>query len=162
MNAPATILSLFVALQILGSQTAASAVDDGTTKGQSPASRARPILEEVVVTAQRREEPLLDVPISASVLSSVEIERLQLDRVSTLQYATPNLTVTPYPGTQTRVTVGMRGQVEPELFPTLDPAAATVGVCRASPVVSHHRIAAWRVDVRDIRSFLLSGLLRLP
>ena len=122
MNAPATILSLFVALQILGSQTAASAVDDGTTKGQSPASRARPILEEVVVTAQRREEPLLDVPISASVLSSVEIERLQLDRVSTLQYATPNLTVTPYPGTQTRVTVGMRGQVEPELFPTLDPA----------------------------------------
>ena len=117
MNASGpAILSAVVALLV--------ASHGGANVAESPvtASRQQPILEEVVVTAQRREERLQDVPISASVFSSLEIERLQIDTVSTLQYVAPNLTITPYPGSQTRANIAMRGQLEPDLFPTLDPA----------------------------------------
>ncbi len=90
---------------------------------QSPdAGATDPGLEEVVVTARRVEERLQNVPVSASAFSTLELERRQIDNVSALQYAAPNLTVTPFPGTQTRANIAMRGQVEPELFPTLDPA----------------------------------------
>lgn len=79
-------------------------------------------LEEVVVTAQRREERLQDVPISVSAFSAIALERLQIEDIRTLQYAAPNLTVTPWPGSPSRATIAMRGQVEPDRFPTVDPA----------------------------------------
>ena len=83
---------------------------------------SRSVLEEIVVTARRREERLLDVPISLSVLPDIALERLQIDDVGALQYAVPNMTVTPWPGTPARATITMRGQVEPDRFPTVDPA----------------------------------------
>ena len=79
-------------------------------------------LEQIIVTAQRREERLLDVPISLSVLPDTALERLQIDDVGALQYAVPNMTATPWPGTRARTTIAMRGQVEPDRFPTVDPA----------------------------------------
>ena len=97
---------------------------------------SRSILEEIVVTAQRREERLLDVPISLSVLSDVAIDRLQIDDVKALEYAVPNLTVTAWPGAPARATIAMRGQVEPDRFPTVDPAVGVyldgVYIARAS------------------------------
>lgn len=88
----------------------------------SPKDPLKSALEEIVVTARRREERLLDVPISLSVLQDVALERLQIDDVGALQYAVPNMTVTPWPGTPARATITMRGQVEPDRFPTVDPA----------------------------------------
>ena len=86
------------------------------------AGASQPTLDEIVVTARRREEPLQDVPVSVSVFSALEIERRQIDAVIALQYAAPNLSVTPYPGSPTRANIAMRGQSEADLFPTLDPA----------------------------------------
>lgn len=79
-------------------------------------------LDVITVTAQRREEPLRDVPVSLTSLSTTELERRQIEEVKTLQYAAPNLTVTPWPGSPARVNIAMRGQVEPDRFPTVDPA----------------------------------------
>jgi iron complex outermembrane receptor protein len=93
------------------------AADDDNT-GLAPSQST---LDEIVVTAQRREERLQDVPISVSVFSALEIERWQIDDLNTLQYAAPNLTMTPFPGPMS-VSIAMRGQSEPDLFPTLDPA----------------------------------------
>ncbi len=50
-------------------------------------------LEEITVTAQRREQSLQDVPIAISVLGSSDIERLNAADVRDLQFATPNLVV---------------------------------------------------------------------
>ena len=80
------------------------------------------MLQEIVVTARRREERLLDVPISLSVLPDIALERLQIYDVGALQYVVPSLIVTPWPGAPSRVTITMRGQVEPDRFPTVDPA----------------------------------------
>jgi iron complex outermembrane receptor protein len=51
------------------------------------------VLEEITVTAQRREQSLQDVPIAISVLGSGDIERLNATDVRDLQFATPNLVV---------------------------------------------------------------------
>src|SRR5688572_1063108 len=106
---------------------------------------SRSVLEEIVVTARRREERLLDVPISLSVLPDVALERLQIDDVVALQYAVPNMTVTPWPGTPARATITMRGQVEPDRFPTVDPA---VGVYLDGAYVA--RMGGANLDLIDM------------
>ena len=104
------------------------------------------VLEEVVVTARRREERLQDVPISLSVLSDVALDRLQIDDVSALEHAVPNLSVTPWPGSAARATITMRGQVEPDRFPTVDPA---VGVYLDGVYIA--RIGGANLDLVDMQ-----------
>lgn len=121
----------------------------GTAVAQDPGT-ARPaasgaILEEIVVTARRREERLQDVPIAMSVFSRLELGRRQILDVSALQYAAPSLTVTPFPGSPARANIAMRGQLEPDLFPTVDPA---VGVYLDGVYIA--RIAGANLDLVDM------------
>ena len=51
------------------------------------------VIDEVVVTAQKREQRLIDVPISISVVDNAEIERRGIQNFSDLSYAVPNLSV---------------------------------------------------------------------
>lgn len=64
-------------------------------------------LEEIVVTAQKREQSVQDVPIAITAFNQSDLERLNASDLSDLQYSTPNLTI----ATNTKVTprVGMRG-----------------------------------------------------
>jgi iron complex outermembrane receptor protein len=48
-------------------------------------------IEEIVVTAQRRERPLQDVPISITVFENPEIEALKLTNIAGVARYTPNL-----------------------------------------------------------------------
>lgn len=59
--------------------------------GDEAASRT---LSEITVTAQKREEPLQDVPIAISVLSEALIQDLGVRDIKELQIAVPGLTVT--------------------------------------------------------------------
>jgi iron complex outermembrane receptor protein len=92
------------------------------TPSQRSASRESSILEDVIVTAQRREERLQDVPVSASTFSTQQLERHQISDLSTLQYAAPNLTDAPNRTSGTSASLAMRGQVELDTTPTVDPA----------------------------------------
>ena len=51
---------------------------------------ASPGVEQIVVTARRREESLQDVPVSVSAFSENRIDELQADDLSGLQYSVPN------------------------------------------------------------------------
>ncbi|MDB9952357.1 TonB-dependent receptor [Porticoccaceae bacterium] len=51
------------------------------------------LLEEVVVTAQKREERLIDVPISIAVMSGEAIKDAGIQNINDLSYAVPNLSV---------------------------------------------------------------------
>jgi len=51
------------------------------------------LLEKVVVTAERREEPLQTTPIAATVLSGDQLSNLGISVVDQLQFATPSATV---------------------------------------------------------------------
>lgn len=71
------IKSAFVALTAgcVVVPTLASAVEVGTRSTANPRRSSGDVLEEIVITAQKREERLLDVPISAAVLPGEELDR---------------------------------------------------------------------------------------
>lgn len=48
-------------------------------------------IEEIVVTAQKREESLQDVPISVSAFNADQLDRKQIDTFSDLQFNVPNV-----------------------------------------------------------------------
>jgi iron complex outermembrane receptor protein len=102
-------------------------VDPGVVAAAPDASTARapPVaeLEEVVVTARRREERLHDVPVAVSVLPGAELERRQVVEFNGLQYAVPNMTVTTDQTNRATTLVALRGHFEPNSVPTVDPTA---------------------------------------
>jgi iron complex outermembrane receptor protein len=63
---------------------------------QAPSARADETapyaLEEVIVTAQKRPERLLDVPISVSVMTGEQLAERGVDNVRDLQFSIPNFT----------------------------------------------------------------------
>jgi len=50
-------------------------------------------LEEVVVTAQKRDQSLQDVPLAITALSSDDLQRVNAQDMKDIQFSTPNLTV---------------------------------------------------------------------
>jgi iron complex outermembrane receptor protein len=63
------------------------------TNEEDKASGETRTLAEVVVTAERRSEPLQTTPISATVLSGEELAKMGVNVVDQLQFATPSATV---------------------------------------------------------------------
>lgn len=71
---------------------------------------AHAFLEELVVTARKREENLQQVPMSVVALSSAQIERYQITSISDLERMTPNITISDTGGLVAgAVSVFMRG-----------------------------------------------------
>jgi iron complex outermembrane receptor protein len=82
-------------------------------------------LEEIVVTAQRREERLQDVPVAVTALSTEAIERRNLSEITDLNGLAPNLQVTTAAASRSNAQVGIRGSLEINGAITQDP---TVGM----------------------------------
>ena len=70
---------------------ATSTVVNSQESGKKQTNR---LLEEVVVTAQKREERLQDVPISIQAFSQEKMEALGIVSIQDIQLATPGFTVT--------------------------------------------------------------------
>jgi len=58
-----------------------------------PAYSQDPMLEEIVVTAQKREQNLQDVPISVNVVTGRKMDEVGLKKLDDLQNYVPNLTM---------------------------------------------------------------------
>jgi iron complex outermembrane receptor protein len=86
------------------------------------AAIAQPVLHEIVVSARHREERLQAVPVSASVFSTDQLRRQQVGDLESVQYAAPNLSMAQTRTSATTTTIAMRGQVEQDTTPTVDPA----------------------------------------
>ena len=63
---------------------------------QTPANTPKDtqIIDVVIVTAQRREENLIDVPIAVAAFSGEALERRQIDQATDLQLNVPNVSYT--------------------------------------------------------------------
>jgi iron complex outermembrane recepter protein len=96
------IASFAIGLQSIGGQAHAQ-----TTSTSSPTGAQRDGLEVVVVTAQKREQNVQDVPVAVTVVTSSDLERLQVNSVEALQYSAPSLVVSG--GDPTRKRFGIRG-----------------------------------------------------
>lgn len=67
-----------------------------------------PVLEEIIVSAQRREQSLQDIPISTSVVSGELIEKANIESIGDLFRNAPNVSFTEA-GSRSRVEISMRG-----------------------------------------------------
>jgi len=91
---------------------------------EAPAARSVTAggLEEITVTARRREEALQDVPIAVSAFSSEELRLLQAQDLGGLQGSVPNLNLVQGRGSATSANVYIRGIGQPDALQTFDPA----------------------------------------
>jgi len=93
-------------LTALADTSAAEVYDDVVTlPNKQPAAVAQPAprgrsraIEEIVVTAQKREENLKDVPLSVAAFSADALDARQVLTLQDLPKLTPGLTVTPQAG----------------------------------------------------------------
>src|SRR5574337_426896 len=89
------------------------------SKTDRRAEQAKPkTLQAVIVTAERREQNLQDVPSSVTALDAAQINRRGLNNVSDLSAVAPNLIVQSSPGGYLQAQIGIRGaaQVNPAMY----------------------------------------------
>ena len=99
-----TVLAGLVGLFAAGGMTQAVAQGGEAATGQSA-------IDEIIVTATKREEKLIDVPISIAVLTGEKIENAGIQNITDLSYAIPNLSVWERgPGLQTITIRGVGNQ----------------------------------------------------
>jgi iron complex outermembrane receptor protein len=78
--------------------------------------------EEIIVTARRREERLLDTPVAVTSISSNELKRQQATDLSGIQGAVPNLNLVQGRGSSSSANIFIRGVGQPDALQTFDPA----------------------------------------
>ena len=84
-------------------------------------------IEEIVVTAQKREENLQDTPIAITVFTEESLEGRMINDISKLADFTPNVifdTTTPISGLSNGAAVFIRGVGQLDFGLTTDPASA--------------------------------------
>ncbi|KRA61853.1 TonB-dependent receptor [Caulobacter sp. Root655] len=80
-----------------------------TAQDQTPAGANSASVEELVVTARRREETLKDVPVAVSAFSAETLERQGANDITTLSQTTPNITVQTARGSNSTLISYIRG-----------------------------------------------------
>lgn len=114
---------------------------------------ANAMLEEVIVTAQKREQSIQDTPISMVALGADSLEQRGISSLGDIAASVPNVKITPTPTNTTATTIAIRGSV------THNPAISwepTVGVYIDNVYVAKNTGANF--DVADIsRVELLRG-----
>lgn len=74
----------------------AATTDDAVTDSARRSSQSgRSAIEEVLVTARRREEPMQDTPIAVTAMGELELERLFINDLRDVAFKAPNVTIEP-------------------------------------------------------------------
>ncbi|WP_162854741.1 TonB-dependent receptor [Sphingobium estronivorans] len=81
-------------------------------------------LSDIVVTAQRREQNLQDVPISVQALGGAKLESQQIRSISDIATTVPNLNVRPGSGRSDIASIVIRGVGPADTQVTQDPSVA--------------------------------------
>lgn len=76
-----------------GTSAQAAETQDAADKATATAAASAKRLDEVTVTARRREEPLQNLPVSVSAFSEAQLRDLQADDITGIQNVVPNLTL---------------------------------------------------------------------
>ncbi len=109
-------LALAVALAALGAANAPGATAQGAAAAQGAGQ-----IEELMVTARRREENLQQVPVSVTAFSAGDINDIGITDISHISQLTTNLIIMPNTGGNDGTLVCMRGLCRTDFTITEDP-----------------------------------------
>ncbi len=115
-----THLSVAIGM-LLGFAAFAPSPAQAQTKQSATGSEDAQRLDNVVVTARRREESIFDVPVSVSAFGESELVEKQAAAIDGLQGAVPNLNIVQGRGSANSVNVFIRGIGQPDALQTFDP-----------------------------------------
>ena len=79
-------------------------------------------LEEIIVTARKKEESLQDTPISITAFSQDDLAQQGITAIDDLQGKVPSLNLTPFPTQNTSLRLFIRGVGAGDIQVTQDPA----------------------------------------
>ncbi|MFZ4382550.1 MAG: TonB-dependent receptor, partial [Sandarakinorhabdus sp.] len=96
-------------------QPAAAAVADAAANDAVEAS-------EIVVSARRRDERLIDVPVAVTAFSQADLQKFQAIDLSGIQGAAPNVNIVQGRGSAASANIFIRGLGQPDALQTFDPA----------------------------------------
>jgi iron complex outermembrane receptor protein len=102
----------------------ARAQADEATASSSTAAQQNEGLQEIVVTARKREEKEQSIPLAISAFGSVDIERQQIERLSDLQNSVPGLFWQPTSADRFGSLMSLRGVTTQNILQSLDPSVA--------------------------------------
>ena len=91
------------------STSAPSTTIDEQTDETTPAAAVDQNPQDIVVTARRREETLLDVPIAITAFTGAQLEAQGATDITDLAQLTPNVTLEVSRGTNSTLTAFIRG-----------------------------------------------------
>lgn len=91
---------------------AEESVQAGATTPEESSDKEQIVLEEILVTARRREESLQAVPASVTAISGQTLAAEGVRNVIDLQFHTPGLTTVGAGGSRTQTNFAMRGQTQ--------------------------------------------------
>lgn len=109
------ILALWMSSTAIASPAAAASLSyiaDGASASEAQDSSATgsPAEEgEIIVTAQRREERLVDVPIAVSAVSAGALQRAGVQNLNNIQSLVPNFQINQTPGNSFSPLISLRG-----------------------------------------------------
>ncbi|MBS0568601.1 MAG: TonB-dependent receptor [Proteobacteria bacterium] len=104
----------------LAQQAPASAPTDPAAASEKKAAQ----LQNVTVTAQRRQELVQQVPMSISTLDSVQLQRINATRVDDVKFVVPNIVIEQNTALSSGMKVFMRGVGQDDSIFTADPGIA--------------------------------------
>jgi len=104
-----TMLKLALLAGAAWSAAATTAIAQDAAPAGADAASSPVAVDELVVTARRREETLKDVPIAVSAFSAETLERQAANDITTLSQTTPNITVQTARGSNSTLISYIRG-----------------------------------------------------
>ncbi|MBP9712735.1 MAG: TonB-dependent receptor [Sterolibacterium sp.] len=102
-------------------QTAERATSAAATTATT-ATTATAQLEEVVVTAQKRKEPLQKTPIAITALTARDLETMRIDNLMDLTNKMPSVNIVPFTGNRAAPNLSIRGMSNNDSQSTKDSA----------------------------------------
>ena len=98
--------SLFL---ILGATVAAGYAGPVVAQQDDATEASSGVIEELIVTARRRDESLQDVPIAITAFTGEQLDRIGADTLIAVGQSSPNVTLEVSRGTNTTITAFIRG-----------------------------------------------------
>ncbi|TVS15460.1 MAG: TonB-dependent receptor [Gammaproteobacteria bacterium] len=97
-----------------------------TAAWAQPAAQPRAALEEILVTARKREESSQNIPVAVSVFGADELQRRKVLNIEDLQSLVPNLLIDPVNFSANGAAVYIRGLGVQDIDRTFNPAVQVV------------------------------------